>query len=715
MVYFNNMLYATGPLPFVYLLLSVGCLGLTLSSSAQPTSSTPSAASWSVYRGDAQSRQYSSLDHINTDNVSQLKVVWTYHTGDASERSTIQCNPIEVDGVLYVTSPQLKVMALDAASGEERWRFDPFEEHTSRGVNRGVTYWAEGDDRRIFFAAGPYLYALNADNGQPVAGFGKAGRIDLRENLGRNPAALDVWLTSPAMVYQDLLIVGSALGEGYEAAPGHIRAYSIRNGALTWTFHTIPQPGEFGYTTWRKDDWRTVGGTNSWGGMSLDEERGWVFVATGSPAFDFYGGNRFGENLFGNCVLALNAKTGERIWHYQTVHHDLWDYDLPCAPNLVSVVHGGKRIAAVAQVTKTGFVHLLDRETGQPLFPSVESAVPTSDVAGEQAWPTQPIPSQPPPFVRQRITEADLTRLSDSAHRQARAWFHELRHEGLYTPPSERGTLALPGTRGGAEWGGASVDPETGWLYVNANEMANVHTLRRVAIDTRVAADGLSLYQQHCAACHGANRAGQAPVYPGLLKIDQRMSRQAVHTRIAEGRGLMPTFSHLPEAERQAVVDYLWGVEDTTQFSESASFRYTNAGYDQFLDQEGYPAIQPPWGTLNAIDLNRGEIVWQIPLGEFEELTRRGIPPTGTQNLGGCITTAGGLVLVGATMDEKFRAFDKKTGALLWETQLPAGGYATPSTYEVDGKQYIVIAAGGGGKCGTKSGDAYVAFALPDE
>ena len=701
------------PLLLFHILLVISCALLTLTASAQSTPAEQPAASWSIYRGDSQSQQYSSLNQINTTNVRQLEVAWTYHTGDATERSTIQCNPIEVDGVLYVTSPQLKVMALDATTGKERWRFDPFEKHTSRGVNRGVTYWAAGDDRRIFCSAGPYLYALNADHGKPVAEFGEDGRIDLREHLGRNPEALDVWLTSPGIVYQDLLIIGSALGEGYEAAPGHIRAYNLHDGALVWTFHTIPQPGEWGHDTWNKDDWRTVGGTNSWGGMSLDEERGWLFAATGSPAFDFYGGNRSGKNLFGNCVLALNAKTGKRIWHYQTVHHDLWDYDLPCAPNLVTVTHRGKQVDAVAQVTKTGFVHVLNRETGEPLFPTTESPVPASDIAGETAWATQPIPSLPPPFVRQSLTEADLTSLSDSANTQAQEWFSQLRHEGLYTPPSEQGTLALPGTRGGAEWSGASVDPETGWLYVNANEMANIHTLRRVEVPPTAIAQGSSLYQQHCAACHGANRRGQASVYPSLLNVDQCLSRQVVRSRIAKGRGLMPAFSHLAEREREAIIHYLWGEEDTVQASQPASFQYVNAGYDQFLDKEGYPAIQPPWGTLNAIDLNQGKIIWQIPLGEFEELTRRGVPPTGTQNLGGCITTAGGLVLVGATMDEKFRAFDKKSGALLWETTLPAGGYATPSTYQVDGRQYIVIAAGGGGKCGTKSGDTYVAFSLP--
>ncbi len=509
--------------------------------------------------------------------------------------------------------------------------FDPFEDHTSRGVNRGLTYWSDGDDRRIFHSAGPYLYALDADNGQPIADFGEAGKIDLRENLDRDPANLDVWLTSPGVVYENLLIIGSALGEGYEAAPGHIRAYDTKTGQLVWTFRTIPQPGEFGHDTWNKDDWRDVGGTNSWGGMSLDEERGLLFAATGSPAFDFYGGNRTGQNLFGNCVLALDARTGKRQWHYQTVRHDLWDYDLPCAPTLVTVAHAGKRVDAVAQVTKTGYVYLLDRDTGTPLFPVTERTVPASDIPGEQAWSTQPIPTAPPAFVRQRITEADLTTISDSAHQQALDWFRQLRHEGLYTPPSEAGTLAMPGTRGGAEWSGASVDPETGWLYVNANEIPNVHELRTAAVPASATATrGISLYQQHCASCHGIDRDGQNSVYPSLLDIKQRMSQKKVHQRIANGKGLMPSFAYLSEPERKAIVAYLWGEEDTTQSpSESMASQYINAGYDQFLDQEGYPAIQPPWGTLNAIDLNRGKIMWQIPLGEFAEVDPARYPPDG--------------------------------------------------------------------------------------
>ncbi|MGB3588068.1 MAG: PQQ-binding-like beta-propeller repeat protein, partial [Tunicatimonas sp.] len=610
----------------------------------------------------------------------------------------------------------------------EQWTFNPAEQWKSTGVNRGVTYWEQGEDKRIITSAGPNLYALNAENGQLIESFGQNGKIDLRENLGRDPENLSVWMTSPGIIYQNLLIIGSALGEGYEAAPGHIRAYDIRSGKLAWTFHTIPNPNEFGHDSWQEDDWETVGGANSWGGLSLDEERGWVFAATGSGAFDYYGGQRTGQNLFANCVLALNAQTGERIWHYQTVHHDLWDYDHPTSPNLVTVKHGGKPVEAVAQVTKTGFVYLLDRETGEPLFPVEERSVPGSDLVGEVAWPTQPIPTKPPPFVRQSITAEELTPISEEANQAAREWLAGLRNEGLFTPPTTRGSLQIPGTRGGAEWSGASYDAETGVLYVNANELPNVITLKPIESPVAVTEDtqiqlasnqlnGQTGYQLNCATCHGINLAGQLPAIPALIEASDRLEMKQAQTLVAQGKGQMPSFAHLPKAELEAILDYVWGYDpDNTQETAaiSGSVQYIHTGWNRFEDKDKYPAIAPPWGTLNAIDLNRGELLWQVPLGEFAELTAQGIPPTGTQNLGGCVATAGGLVFVGATMDEKFRAFNKQTGEILWEVQLPAGGYATPSIYAIDGKQYIVIAAGGGGKCGTPADDSYVAYTLPD-
>ncbi len=679
---------------------------------------------WQSYRGNPASTQYSSLDQINTTNVKQLQVAWEYHTGDPLERSAIQCNPIMVNERLYITSPQLKLIALDAATGQEQWKFDPFEGENARGVNRGMTYWEQGDDQRIVYSAGYYLYVLNAQTGKLITDFGDAGKIDLRQNLGRDPETLDLWINSPAVVYKNLVIVGSAMGEGYDASPGHIRAYNIKTGAMVWIFHTIPYPDEFGYDTWDADDWQTVGGTNSWGGLSLDEKRGWVFAATGSPAFDFYGGNRKGQNLFGNCVLALNAETGERIWHYQIIHHDLWDYDLPCAPNLVTINVDGKPVDAAVQVTKTGHVFVLNRETGEALFPVEERPVPASDLDGEMAWPTQPFPTKPPAFVRQGVTLDDLSDISEEAHQHALKILEVSRSEGIFTPPSARGSIALPGTRGGAEWGGASFDPETGILYVNANEMGNVVNMKKVAIENNSSVElasnqpgGKALFQLHCGTCHGLDLQGQPPAIPALKNLPDRFTQQVADSIIKNGKGQMPAFAHLAETERVRIVNYLFGKEEETQTQGGAediqNYQYVHAGWNQFLDEQGYPAIKPPWGTMNAINLNSGDIEWQVPLGEFAALTQKGIPATGTQNLGGSVVTAGGLVFIGATMDEKIRAFDKKTGEILWEAQLPAGGYATPAIYQVDNKQYLVIAAGGGGKCGTPSGDAYVAFSLP--
>jgi quinoprotein glucose dehydrogenase len=678
-------------------------------------------ATWSVYRGDAGSTGYSTLDEITPENVDQLEVAWIYHTGDAREgnRSAIQCNPIVVNGKMYVTSPQLKLVALEPGTGKELWKFDPFMNSEATGVNRGVTYWEKGTDKRIFFSAGPHLYALNADNGGLIPTFGVAGRIDLRDGLGRDPSTLAVWATSPGIIYGDLLIQGTALGEGYDAAPGFVRAYDAATGKIAWTFHTIPQPGEYGYETWDEGAYKQVGGTNSWAGMSLDEKRGLVFVPTGSPAFDFYGGNRKGENLFGNCLIALDAKTGTRQWHRQLVHHDLWDYDLPAPPTLVTLHKDGKEIDAVAQVTKMGMVFLFERESGEPVYPIEERPVPQSDLMAEETWPTQPFPVKPLPFVRHTYTENDITDISQASHDYVKAKIGGARMGGIYTPPSTDGAVQFPGTRGGAEWGGASFDPETGVLYVNANEIPLLIKMKAMEMSDGqwLAPAGEKVYTlNNCTMCHGADRAGTG-VFPSLQDLAKRKTESEVRALLKTGRGQMPAYPNISAADKDALIAFLFDKKDASRKlantpSQPTTYRYVHDGWNTLTDEEGYPGVKPPWGTLNAIDLNTGERRWQVPLGEYPELIKKGIPPTGTQNLGGAMVTASGLVFIGATRDEKFRAFDKKTGKLVWEYKLPAGGYATPATYSVDGKQYIVIAAGGGGKVGSPSGDAYVAFAL---
>jgi quinoprotein glucose dehydrogenase len=676
---------------------------------------------WSIYRGDAGSTGYSALDEITPENVNQLEVAWTYHTGDAREenRSAIQCNPIIVNDKMYVTSPRLKLVALDPATGKELWTFDPFVNNEATGVNRGVTYWEKGTDKRIFFSAGPYLYALHADNGGLVPTFGVGGRVDLRDGLGRDPGTLAVWATSPGIVYGDLLIQGTALGEGYDAAPGFVRAYDAVTGKIAWTFHTIPQPGEYGHETWDKDAYTQVGGTNSWAGMSLDEKRGLVFVPTGSPAFDFYGGNRKGENLFGNCLIALDAKTGTRKWHHQLVHHDLWDYDLPAPPTLVTLHKDGKEIDAVAQVTKMGMVFLFERESGEPVYAIEERPVPKSDLMAEETWATQPFPVKPLPFVRHTYTDDDITNISQASHDYVKAKIAGARKGSIYTPPSTDGVVQFPGTRGGAEWGGASFDPETGVLYVNANEIPLLIKMKAMEMSDGqlLASVGEKVYTlNNCTMCHGSNRAGTG-VFPSLQNLASRKKEDEVRALLKTGRGQMPAFPNISAADKDALMAFLFDKKDASSKpastpSQPTTYRYVHDGWKALTDEEGYPGVTPPWGTLNAIDLNTGDRLWQVPLGEYPELIKKGIPPTGTQNLGGAMVTASGLVFIGATRDEKFRAFDKKTGKIVWEYKLPAGGYATPATYSIDGKQYIVIAAGGGGKVGSPSGDAYVAFAL---
>ena len=688
-------------------------------------------SNWGTYLGDKASSHYSTLKQITPRNVTKLEVAWTFRAGgmDTNTRSQIQCNPLVIDGVLYGTTPDLQLFALDAANGRELWRFNPASVKgiTKAGVNRGLVHWGSGAERRILYGNDHFLHAINAATGQRIPSFGEGGSIDLKRDLGRDVSRLSVQSTTPGVIFGDHLIMGMRLGEGpAPAAPGHIRAYDVRTGKLAWRFNSIPHPGEPGYETWPPNAYQYVGGVNVWTGFALDEKRGLVFCPTGSAAFDFWGGNRIGQNLFANCLIALDAKTGQRVWHQQLVHHDLWDRDLPAPPNLITVTHDGKRIDAVAQVTKSGHVFVFNRETGEPLFPIREVPVPMSDLQGESAWPTQPIPTRPAPFSRQLFTYDEITDISPESHRQVLERFAKIRPHTPFLPPSREGTIIFPGFDGGAEWGGAAADPD-GVLYVNGNEMPWVMTM----VETKSQggeplATGEAIFTQICAACHGLDRMGnKAQNVPPLLGVEQRLKKPDVLALLKTGKGVMPAFDFLTENQRQLVVDYLLGSapaaapvstvgrrEETGGVDVLGRIPYTMTGYHRWLDTNGYPAIKPPWGTLNAIDLNTGEYRWRVTLGEWPELTAKGIPPTGTENYGGPVVTAGGLVFIAASRDEHLRAFDRKTGRELWKAKLPAAGYATPATYSVNGRQYLVIACGGG-KIGTKSGDAYVAFALP--
>jgi len=699
---------------------------LALTAAAVTNLHAAAGRDWPVYLGDKSASHYSTLAQITPANVSRLEVAWTFHAGDLREGATqMQCNPLVIGGVMYATTPQSKVVALDAATGRELWRFAPL---APNGLNRGLAYWAEGEDRRILFGNGQWLHALDARTGQLIDGFGDHGRVNLAEGLGRDATGLAIQANTPGVVFRNLIIMGMRVGEGpAPAAPGCVRAFDVRSGKMVWRFNTIPRPDEPGYDTWPADAWQRVGGGNVWSGMTVDEERGLVFCPTGSATFDFWGGDRHGDNLYANCLLVLDAATGARKWHYQFVRHDIWDRDLPSSPVLLTVRRDGKEIPAVAQTTKSGHVFVFHRETGEPLFPIEEVMVPTSDLAGELTAPTQPLPVKPAAFARQLFTAEEITNRSPEARRAVLERFSRLKPHTLFAPPSKEGTIIFPGFDGGAEWGGAAADP-AGVLYVNSNEMPWILSMIETGGATSL---GQQVFLQNCAGCHGADRKGNAAAnIPALADLGARLTREQAMEVITKGRGVMPPWGFLTIAQREAVVGFLLGdappparsgdtkaPEWVTWMPDKGTTTaapppYTHTGYNRFLDPDGYPAVKPPWGTLNAIDLNTGDYLWRVPLGEYPELTARGVPPTGTENYGGPLVTAGGLVFIGASRDEHFRAFDRKTGRELWKMKLPAAGYASPATYEIDGRQYVVIACGGG-KIGTKSGDAYVAFALP--
>ncbi|HET9307951.1 MAG TPA: PQQ-binding-like beta-propeller repeat protein [Candidatus Sulfotelmatobacter sp.] len=670
------------------------------------------------YGGTSDSNRFSPLTQINRKNVKQLQVAWTFDTG---EPGGLQTSPIEVEGVLYGITPTQKVFALNAATGKRLWEFDSGIKGTQ--PDRGLAYWSDGKDRRIIVGVMNFAYALDAATGKPILSFGQDGRIDLRENLDRDPATQSISLTSPAVIYKDLMIVGGRESETLPASYGDVRAYDVRTGKLRWTFHTVPRPGEFGYDTWPKDSWKTTGAANNWTGMTLDAQRGIVYVPTGSAAFDFYGGDRLGDDLFANCLLALNAETGERIWHFQGVHHDLWDRDFPTPPILLTVQRDGKKVDAVEQATKQGFVFLFDRTNGTPLFPIECRNYPASDVPGEVAAKQQCLPTKPAPYARQVLTEDMLTPRTPEAHQWALDRFRSFRNEGQFVPfTTTRETVVFPGFDGGAEWGGQALDPETNILYLNSNDLAWTGELAENTPAEAEQNTSKGMYTSQCAVCHGESMAGSPPAIPSLLGVGQRMSAKDVATTIKSGKGRMPGFTNLSEEQISGLVSFVMSGGSPAQGEKKEAadagppvptVRYHFTGYLRFYDPDGYPAVAPPWGTLNAINLNTGEYVWKIPFGEYPELAAKGMKNTGTENYGGPLVTAGGLLFIGATnYDKKFHAYDKSNGTLLWETTLPFAGNATPITYQLNGRQFVVIAAGGGKDLKSPSGGVYVAFAL---
>jgi glucose dehydrogenase len=758
----------------------------------------PRQADWSVAGGTPENSHYSTLDQINRSNVGQLKEAWRFDTGESGGMET---TPLVIDGILYTFTPTQKVIALDAASGKLLWKFDSGVKGT--GPVRGLNYWTSGDEHRILAGVMNFIYALDPATGHPIPTFGNNGRVDLREDLGRDPERQSIALSSPGVVYKDLLIVGGRCPETLPAPPGDIRAYDVRTGALRWSFHTIPHPGELGASTWPDDAWKNSGAANNWAGMSLDPDRGIVFVPTGSAVPDFYGASRKGDNLFANTLIALDAATGKLLWYFQGVHHDIWDRDFPSAPILVAARRDGVLLPAIAQTTKQGYLYVFNRATGVPLFPIEERPYPTTEVPGETTSPTQPFPLAPEPFSRQILSEDTLTSRTPAAHDWAVKRLHEIRNEGLWIPFSvEKDTLMSPSFEGGGEWGGPAIDPASRVLYVNANNHASLAALAHATADTpgrrtylaqcavchgdhrqgapptfpgllgishklstdqitavihdgksRMPANPISgkpladllaylrtdndspapgsrpgasvhpavtsapadspLYQAKCASCHGRNREGSAEKFaPSLLQIGTRYSDAQVRATILNGKGRMPAVAGISSQETDSLLRYLHSDAPPAE----DGMLYTMTGYRRFLDPEGYPATAPPWGTLNAIDLDTGKYLWRLPFGEYPELTAKGITNTGSENYGGPIVTAGGLLFIAASnFDHKLHAYDKDTGKVLWETVMPYAGNATPATYMVNERQYVVIAAGGSFLNPTSTkGALYIAFALPD-
>ena len=773
--------------------------------------SAQTTVDWSGYGGGNARDHYSPLKQIDRTNVSQLKTAWSFDTG---EKGGMQDNPLIVGRTLYGYTPTQKIVALDGATGKLLWKFDS-------GINgtqpaRGMTWWTDGKESRLFAGIMNFLYCLDPETGKPIASFGESGRIDLRKELRGNYEENSITATTPGVVYKDLIVMGGRNPETHPAPPGDIRAFDVRTGKLVWTFHTIPHPGEPGYETWPPEAWKTAGAANNWAGMALDEKRGIVYAPTGSAVFDFYGADRIGDDLYANTILALDAATGKRLWHFQGVHHDIWDRDFPSAPALVTLKRNGKPVDALAQITKQGVVYVFDRVSGKPLFPIHEHPYPASTVPGEVAAPTQPMPDAPEPFGRQRLTADMLTNRTPEAHAWAVKEFSTFNSDGQFLPFAvDKQTIIFPGFDGGGEWGGPAVDPTTGVIYINETEMAWTGGL---TLAPKGGGPGAQVYQSQCAMCHGPNRAGAPPDFPSLVDILKRITVKEVTDNVKHGKGRMPSFPNIDETRLDALVEFLrvggpeaetlgiakeqtavpamglqaqppadkagaavyadhcsvchgdhmegippdfpmlLGVGNRMTSAQAVDLiqhgkgrmpalpevqgsdldallrylaigaqtpppaapaaagppDYTFTGYRKFLDPDGYPAIAPPWGTLNAIDLNTGKYLWKIPLGEYPALAQQGIKNTGSEMYGGPIVTAGGVLFIGATVyDRKFHAFDTRTGKLLWETELPFAGMATPSTYMIDGRQYVVTVSSGGRDPKGPVGGSYIAFALP--
>lgn len=713
-------------------LLTLSVAGLILS--APPRAAAQSHTTWSDYGGAEDSAQYSALRQINRSNVRRLQIAWTFPTGDDNRYFF---NPIEAHGLTYVLAENDSIIALDAVTGKKVW-VHPADPHTEIMTDRGINYWEskDGRDRRLLFASNHFLQEVDARSGRSIRSFGSNGRVNLKEGLGRDPQTLSlVQSTTPGRVFENLLILGSATNQGYGSAPGDIRAFDVRTGKLVWTFHTIPHPGEFGYDTWPKDAWKRVGGANCWGEMSLDEKRAIVYVPTASAKYNFYGADRHGADLFADCLLALNARTGKLIWYFQMVHHDIWDYDNATAPKLLSVRHDGRKVDAVAEAGKAGFVWVFDRVTGKPLWPIEERPEPRSDVPGEETWPTQPFPTNPPPFARQSFTVADLSPLITDPKEAARLRqeIESSRNGGLFTPPAVTDVMEMPGNSGGANWAAAADDPTKGSLFVLSMDLPCMLKLEREETrapspDETPEQQGHFLYESNCRLCHGADLKGLPPAIPSLVDVGARLKSEQIEAAIRQGRGPMPAFAKLSDEDVRNLMSFLLNPSAASSTPSRADAKsapdagsgpvHYLSGFGFMMTSMGVPAIKPPWASLTAYDLNKGTIKWRVPFGDAPELAAKGIHSTGYPFVKtGPVVTMGGLIFA-AMRDHMVRAYDEETGKVLWEKRLPTPLQGMPSVYEVGGREYLVVCAAApevnDPSAQKKIHGAYVAFALPE-
>ncbi len=713
---------------------------------ASSAASTTAPSTWSDYLGGNDSTHYSALKQIDRSNLGKLEVAWQYATADDT---VYGFNPIVAGNIMYVLAKNNSIVALDAATGKELWAApnnEPFGRH------RGINYWESKDhsDRRLLITFNDFLMAFDARTGKPIESFGKQGKVDLKEGLGRDPKTIQrIQSGTPGRVFENLVILGSATGEGYISPPGDLRAYDVVSGKNVWTFHTVPHPGEFGYDTWPKDAWKYIGGTNTWGEISVDDKRGIAYFPIGSPTYDFYGADRKGSNLFSDCLLALDARTGKYVWHFQLTHHDLWDYDVVSAPQLITVKHDGKNVDIVAQASKQGFLYVFDRANGKPIWPIEERPVPKSNVPGETAWPTQPFPTVVPPFARQKFTADDLNTFFLTPEERAN-WKDRIlsaRNEGLYTPPElNRDTVQMPGNNGGGNFWGSASDPTNGSVYVVAKNVPAILKLvdtpqtggPAMVLNGTPTQQGRQVYDQNCKICHGPDLKGLAGA-PEILGVAAQRGESAVKAFIGRGQGEMPGFE-FPSAQLTALVAFLANPESAPSLAAAPGGRggpgrgpaaelaypvgveapanryYTGYGLEPRI-------ISPPWSTLTAYDLNTGKIKWQVPYGDTPEAGPSAAPRGTVFQRSGIAVTAGGLIIFAAN-EPKMHILDKDTGKLLRTLAIPNGAQGVPTVYAVNGREYITICATGGSPVqgiGPGRGAApakphvYITFALPQK